>query len=196
MAELPDFAALNDALTTLFADLLGIPCQWRDQPQQMVVGDSATLDTLGDRGLGVDDARYVEVGSPATGVQASVGGQREVTVQVTVWTESQRYGLNAHQYLDRLRKRLRFPTVLERLETLELGLVTINPVVVVDPIQDGRVRGQASMDVVMSYWSESDDAEVPFIERVRLRSTIKNAAGTTLGDAVQVDQDITIPSPE
>lgn len=193
-----DWATLQTQLPTFFGDLLGVRCQWRTQPVQMVQGASATLDVLGPFAIGVDERTWadVEEDDEVVGVQATQHGQREMAIQVTVWAPSQVLGESARALLERLRLRLRMPSALERLRALDLALVTIEPVVLADAVQDMRVRSQASMDVRVTYAVAEADEVIPYIELARVKSEhIENAAGTPLPASAQVDLNPPAPEP-
>ena len=191
----PDWDGLKDGLATLCASLLGISCQWRDQPQKLQQGAWATLDALAPSSLGVDDTRWADVGSPATGVRATVVGQRELTLQVTAWSPRQTPSLSARALLEQLRTRMRWPSTLETLRQLGVALVRIEDVADVDPPQDGRRMSQATLDVRVAYAASETDVEIPYIEDAHLSSTFANAAGDQLGAAVQMNINPTDPTP-
>ncbi len=190
-----DWSTLQTELPALIAALMEIPCDWRKQPRKMQQGAHASLDALAPTALGVDDVRWADVGDPATGVQATVVGQRELTLQVSVWSPQQTLGSSARVYLERLRTRLRWPSTKETLRDLGLALVRIETVVDVDPVEDGRVRSMSTMDVRIAYGASETDAEIPYIEDARITSTFSNAAGDQLGPALQIDISPTDPTP-
>jgi len=176
----PDWATLETELATLLSSLLEIPCQWRTQPTKLHQGAHAFVDALAPTALGADDVRWADVGgTPETPdfVQATVVGQRELTLQVSVWSPSQSLSSSARMYLERLRTRLRWPSTLEALRGLGLALVTTENVVDVDPVQDGRVRSQSTLDVRIAYGALEADAQIPWIEDARVTGTFTDAAG-------------------
>ncbi len=191
-----DWATLQAELPTLFGDLLGVRCQWRTQPAQMVQGASATIDVLGTFAIGVDERTWADVteGGEAVGVQATQHGLREMTLQVTVWAPSQILGNSARASLELLRLRLRMPSSLARLRALGLALVTIEAVVPGDVVQDMRARSQASMDVRVTYAVSEADEVIPYIERARVKSEyLEHAGGAPLPASVQVDVNPPVP---
>lgn len=193
-----DWATLQAGLPTLFGDLLGVRCQWRTQPVQMVQGASATIDVLGQVALGVDERTWadVEEDGEVVGVQATQHGLREMTLQITCWAPSQTLGNSARAALELLRLRLRMPSSLARLRALGLALVTIEPVVLGDVVQDMRARSQASMDVRVTYAVSEADEVIPYIERARVKSEhLENAGGAPLPASVQIDLNPPAPEP-
>ena len=184
-----DFATVQSELPAAIETLVGIPCQWRTQPRQMVLGAVATLDVLAPSSLGVDDVSWANVGDPdLTHVEATITGYRELTLQVSVWSDKQTLAESARCYLERLRTRLRFPTALETLRGLDLAHVRTEAIVDVDPTEDGRIRSMATMDVRLGYAVSETDEPIPFIEQARIRSEFfRDAAGDPLPDGLQID---------
>lgn len=183
-------AELPGVLSTLLStETQTVPCQWRQQPQQMHASSQVTIDWLTERGLGVDELVVEDVdeeGEPTTdpelvdGVRETAHGLREVTLQVTAWTADQRLGRSARALLERLRARLHWTSATVLLAELGLGLVRIEPTLTLDPSQDGRAASVATMDVVLGYGMSESDAPIPFIETARV-------AGEFVGSSVEVD---------
>lgn len=164
-----DFAAI-------LAELLNIPCDWRGKPRQMHVGATAQIDYLTGNGLGVDEPIDADVPAdpptdPPVGVQATVYGLREFTVQVSVETQTQTLSTSARAYLETLRDKLALPSVIVRLAAIGLALVRIERTVQSDPTRDGRVHSEASLDLRLSHGTATVDAAIPYIETVRVTST-------------------------
>jgi hypothetical protein len=192
-----NLATLQTDLPTLLGALMGITCQFATQPRAVVSGASAVVDLLGSHGLGVDD-REIEniddagdvttVDADAVAVRETVHGLREMTMQVTAWSASQKLDESSRFYLERLRTRLRWTSTVTALRALGLSIVTIEAVVPGDTEQGGRLRSQASLDVHLGYGASETDASIPFIERARIKSeSISNAAGAALPASMQVD---------
>lgn len=196
----PDWTTLETRLPALFGELLGIPCHWRAQPQKMQQGASAVIDLLAPTSIGVDDLRWTDVADPTTGaitgVQATIVGQRELTLQVSVWSPSQKLGSSARMYLERLRTRLRWPSTLATLKELGLAHVRTEGVVDIEPEQDNRVRSGAALDVRLAYAASEADVAIPYIETARVQSvSVRNAAGDPLPASVQVDVTANLTEP-
>jgi hypothetical protein len=192
------YAAMGHATTgiaAIFAAAMEIPCALRGEPQQVVVGASAVVDFLGEIGLGVDEVAYVATPSDVpTEVIPTVYGLREQTLQVSVWSPSQKLEESARVYASRLRTRLRFPSVLAQLRALGVGIVRIADVVTLDVEQSSRLRSGAALDVTISYGVVDADAPIEFIEEAQVTSfdelgagQITSAGGDVLGDSLQID---------
>ena len=192
-------AETRTGLIGLLVRLLEIPVQWRGEPQQVVGGASATVDVLGELGLGVDEITYTEGPTPEapTEVTPTVYGLREATFQVSVWSPSQRLDQSARMYTSRLRTRMRWPSTLEELRALGLGVVSIGESIPVDAEQSSRLRSGSAVELVLSFGVAEEDASVPFIERARVytggdgEDLLTNAGGTALPPSIQ--QDTTVP---
>jgi hypothetical protein len=128
------------------------------------------------------------VGATANVTESAVG-QRELTLQVSVWSPLQSLGRSARRHLERLRTRLRWQSSIGALAALGLAIVTIESIVLLDPSEDGRVVSGAAMDLRLAYsWTETDDA-VPFIETVQVRSEyLRDETGAQLPAAEQIDE--------
>lgn len=188
-----DWATLQTGLTVFVRSLLGdIATQWGDQPTKFVQGPSATIDLLAPEAVGVDDRIWEDVGSPdPTAVKETAIGHREIVVQVTVTSISQKLQDSARMYLERLRTRLRWTSSIGSLAALGLGLLEIGPVIEIDPIENGRVISRSALEVRCSYVHSETDAEIPFIETARISSELEDAAGDPLPAGLQFD--ITVP---
>lgn len=179
-----DFAEIQTELPALFEALMGISCNWRDQAVPFVDGPQAFLDVLAPAAVGVDDLRWSEVGVDAEDptlpdtIQATMVGNREMTIQVTVWNDRQPLDVSARYYLERLRTRLRFPSTLEAMRALGLAQVRTEAMIDLDPTEDGRVMSQTSMDLRLAYVvAETDDAQ-PYLLTPRVKSeSLRDAAG-------------------
>lgn len=197
-----DFAAVESGLPTLFTSLMGIPCQWATQPRRMVVGTSAVIDILGDTVNGRDErvTSYVDddgaiVGvADATGARETIYGQRELTLQVTIWGITQQLVKSARYYLGRLRTRIRFTSSIARLKAMGLFLSTRENIVQVDPAQEGRAMSQASLDLHFGYGVAESDEPAAFVKTVRVKSEfLENAAGDPEPPSLQSDITVEIP---
>lgn len=196
-----DFAAVQSGLPALFATLMGIPCQWATQPRKMVVGTSAVIDILGDATNGrdervaeyVDDAGAVVELVDATGVRETVHGQRELTLQVSIWGITQQLAASARFYLGKLRTRLAFSSSIATLKAMGLSLAVREPVVQVDPTQDNRAMSQASLDLHFGYGVAESDEPAEFVQTARFFSQyVRNAGGVQEPDALQSDVTVEI----
>lgn len=192
------YAAMGHATTgiaAIFAAAMEIPCALRGEPEKAHVGASAVVDFLGELGLGVDEVSYVA--NPAdvpTEVIPTVYGLREQTLQVSVWSPSQKLEESARVYASRLRTRLRFPSVLAQLRALGVAIVRIADVVTLDVDQSSRLRSGAALDVTISYGVVDADEPIEFIEEAQVTSfdeegagQIVGAGGEVLGDPLQID---------
>jgi hypothetical protein len=190
-------AETRTGLIALITRLLEIPVQWRGEPQQVIVGASAVIDVLGELGLGGDEITYTEgpTSDAPTEVTPTVYGLREATFQITVWSESQPLESSARAHTSRLRTRLRWPSALEELRSLGLGLVRVSDSIAADVDQGSRSRSGSALEVVLSFGTAEADDAVPFIEHVHVTSiaagvgdpTITNPGGTPLPAAAQAD---------
>lgn len=173
---------LDDRLPLFFADLLGIHVEWGDQPQKFRQGAQATLDILAPTGIGVDDVIFEDIddpGMPGTprAIRATVIGQREFTMQVSVWTPSQKLQRSARKYLGRLRTRLRLPTSLEKMRELGIAFIRVEALVDQDFIQDGRTRSRSLMDIRFGCSVVEVDEEIPYISSARVSSGTTDQPG-------------------
>lgn len=188
-----DYARLETELPLLFAELLGIPCDWRKRPRKQHTDACAQLDVISNASIGGDERAWVDVDSDADtvvdSIQATVYGVRELVVQVSVWSPVQSLATSARAYLERLRTRLSLPSSLDAIKALELALVGVEDLVLTDPDQDGRTRSEASIDVRFAYGhDETEAAAIPFLETVRVTSSsARDVQGDPLGAALQID---------
>lgn len=196
-----DYAAVESGLPTLFAALMGIPCQWATQPRRMIVGTGAVIDIIGSDDNGrdehveeyVDDAGDVVDLDDATGVRETVFGQRALRLQVTIWGITQKLATSARFYLERLRTRIRFTSSIATLKAMGLSLATREAIVQVDPTQDGRVMSQSSLDLQFGYGVAESDAPGSFVKTARILSQfIRNAGGVQEPDSLQSDVTVEI----
>lgn len=172
-----DLATLDTGLPTFLTALLGIPCDWRKQPRQVHVSASAQLDILTSNGVGWDELTSHDVSGPAT--TETVYGLREMTIQVTVWSLSQKLAESARFYLERLRTRLRWSSSLAALDALGIALIGVMPMVLIDAPQDGRTPSQGSLDLRFAFGVAESDAPAPFIEKVDVNRTVDGDGPTT-----------------
>lgn len=172
-----DLATIDAGLPTFLKTLLGIPCEWRKTPRTMHVGPSMQLDIITSNGIGWDELVSRDASGPAT--QEIVYGLREMTLQVTVWSLSQKLAESARFYLELLRTRLRWTSSLQALDALGLALIGVMPMVLIDAAQDGRTPSQASLDLRLSYGVAESDAPVPFIGKVDITRTIDGGTPVT-----------------
>lgn len=188
-----DWEQLNDDLpvfikSLMHADVLAV--QWGDQPVTMQTGTTATLDLLEPEQLGVDDRVIEEVeveGEPH--VTETAIGAREMTLQVTVASQSQKLHKSARAYLEQLRTRLHWSSSIASLAALGLSLVSMGPVVEFDPIENSRVISKSALEIRVGYIHSETDAPAPFIETARVYSEhARNAAGTPLDASLQMDE--------
>lgn len=180
------WAQMQADLPLLLAELLGIPCDWRTQSRGMHTSARAQLDVITAVGIGVDEPVWADVRHESdeqpVAVRATVHGIREMTLQVSVWTQQQALSQSARAYLEALRLRLAWPSVVARLSAMGLALVRVERVVQLDPDSDGRIHSEASIDVRFGYGMSEADVSVPYIETARITSA-------SLG------VDITVPEP-
>lgn len=197
MATFAAMGAPATGIAAIFAAAMGIPCQPRGEPQKVVVGASATLDFLGESGIGVDEVSFVANPTDVpTEVVPTVYGLREQTLQVSVWSPSQKLEESARTYASKLKTRLRFPSVLASLRALGVGVVRVEDVVTLDVAQSSHLRSGAALDVRISYGVTDADTPIEFIETAQITSyssgetptgQLENAEGEVLGEAAQID---------
>jgi hypothetical protein len=170
-------------LTAIFAELLGIPCDWRAKSRQMTTGARAQVDYLTGSALGIDEPVMSDWPSALpTSIATTVYGLREFVLQVSVESWTQSLATSARAYLETLRTRLRLPSVLVRLAALGLSVVAIEQTVQLDRTQDGRVVSSAAMDLRFAHGVSESDALIPYIETVRITSP-------------ELGVDVTVPEP-
>jgi hypothetical protein len=177
-----DWQKVEDELPALVKTLTGVPCQFRDQPRKMERGAVATLDILGQSSIGVDDKRWEDVGDPATDVQETVVGDREMTVQVSVWSPSQSLAKAARTHLNVLRTRLRWESAQKTLRGMGLALVRV------EDVADATTPHERHLLVIVLV-----EVHVPVVnaigapERAAARRLERQLAGG-LDDPVRVEQ--------
>lgn len=188
-----NFVEVRTNLATILGLVMGIPTSWRGEPQRVVMGPSATIDMISEIGIGTDEVTYTELPVVApTELLPTVHGQREMVIQVSIWSESQLLDLSARELASRLRTRLRFPSVIEALRGIGLGLVTIGESTHLDVEQSGRRRSGSAIELTLSYGVAETDEPLPFIEVVRVYTDtgLQNAGGTPLAPSLQSDVDV------
>lgn len=179
------FSTLQTSLPALFATLLGIPCDWADQPRGLHPSARAELAIFGETALGMDERRWQTVpgGTEVEDtVQATVTGQRLFTLSITAWSPSQKLDESARFYLERLRLRLSFPSTVATLDGLGLGLIDTLPIHKIDPDENARRVSMAVLDVRLSHAQSESDAPIESINEAHvLAQYVTHADGTHAG---------------
>lgn len=182
-----DWATWNAELPRLFKSLLGIPCDWADQPRPMHTGARGQLAVIATPADGTEDRRQ---STDAGLLIEEIVGHRRMVLQVSVWSPSQPLAQSARAFLERLRTRLAFDSSQEALRRLRLSYQTTENPVALDRVEDGRQVSFWAMDVVLGYvWSEQDETNVgSFIETGRITAdTADDVDGTPLHAGLQSD---------
>lgn len=191
-------AEVDAGLAQLLSQLLGIPVQWRGEPQTMHVGASATIDSLSEGGVGFAETVYARASAGV--LVPSTHTQHETTLQLSVWSPSQGPGQAARAYTSRLRTLIELESTTAQLSALGLGLIELGESVQADVEQTGRDRSGSIIDIRLSFGRVETDAPLPSLQAVRVHTTgegagLSNAAGTRYGDPLQIDTHPPTPEP-
>ena len=147
------------------------------------------LNVIAERRLGIDDRRYeFDSGAPAgSDMEATIAGQRVITVSVRVKSRSQKPLETARHFLSKAATSLRMPSVLEVFAAADIAIVSIGDFVNLDFTQQNRTVSLGSMDVLFAtVVNEVDPVKISFIEKLELTSDFKNAAGVSLPASLQL----------
>jgi hypothetical protein len=192
----PAWATVQTGLAELVGDLSSLSVEWRDEPGQMHVDAFLRLDLIAPSMVGRDESRWADVHedpeneeSDVVSIEETMVGNREATLQITCKSPTQAIASSARAYLEIVRTSLGYSSTLERLRALNVGIVRLEPIQDVDPLEDGRTISQAVLDVRLAYLAVRTDAPIPFIETAHISSTAKNAGGVVLPDVLQQDLD-------
>ena len=151
------------------------------------------------RHLGIDDIRETDLtgGAPPAGeeIEVQISGQRLITVAVRVKSRDQEPLRTARFYLEQLRTSLRKPAIrATHLQPASIAVVRAMPTNDLDFTRQKRVEAFTNMDVIFATVVNELDVATTYIETVRVTSDIKNPAGVSLPDELQLI-DFDIPQP-
>lgn len=173
-----EWATLQTELPSLIGGLLDLPCDFATQARKIQQSARVQLDIIAVAGIGTDEETWSADGAEPNEMLETVHGLRELTLQVDVWNAEQRLEKSARSYLEQLRTRLRWTSSKDALRALGLGVIGIEDIVQLDPIEDGRRVSRASMDIRMAYGASETAEGVPSIASFRLQTdSVRGADG-------------------
>ncbi len=184
------WSAINPVFLEVFAECAldrtrlaeGFKAEWADRPRSFTSPAqklSLLIKITRVAGIGEDETRSVEttVGSVTT-VSEGQTGQRKVTLQAKAIVPENTDEQWAMATMERVRMRLRKPSIIERLLDLEVSLIEIRDAITVDGVKDGsRVVSVAMMEIVFGAVANEDDPiAAGWIQYLVISSHIKDGA--------------------
>ena len=170
-----DYGLIKAAIDT-WTGTLDIPASFAD-------GKTAMFPTCGVRvrwavtavaTLGVDEIRTTVAGDDLI---PSVGGQRTLTVSVMVESMHNFPDARCAEIIaDRLRTRLRWPTILDRFAASGIAFQRCSATTSVNPNWDDRIRSVCQFDLFVGVASFETDASLDTIGSVAVESDVDNGA--------------------
>ena len=152
-----DFVAIQAALTSWFATLSGLDCEWFEEPNFIYNEPFALLNIGPVSNDGVDGTLY-EFDEGTDTLSAAQFGVRRFTVHCRVRAFDQRAGFSARQALERARLRMGRDSSTVELNAAGLALISAEPLVLQDYDFDGRRISQIMMDMIFAtHAQETDD---------------------------------------
>lgn len=154
-------------------------CQWGDSvnlPVSYRDGKNAMFPTAGAR-LQWAFSTIANVGHEgiAFGSAPTVQGNRLVTLSCHVESMHNLPDPRCSEYLaDRLRTRLKTPTMQSALHAAGMGLATVSPTVSVNPTWDDRIRSVTQFDALFNMVSTETDETLDTIGVVEVEYDIDN----------------------
>lgn len=190
-----DLSTIEPALATLASKLTGVPvaaCVWENAGRPMAApgGLLVILSWVSRAGVGQDGSRwsYVPGADPLVEMVPTTHGSRVARLQIAVEvTTDQRPGYNAASITSRAITRLSWPSSLNALEAIEVGLADVGPATQADYPADGRMVSRSVFEVTLNGVANEDDTEgrTNWIDTVEVTAAVQNAAGTSLPSSVQ-----------
>jgi hypothetical protein len=169
----------------------GFTAAWADrsasfiQPEQKL---SLQLRVTRVAGLGEDETRSEEsTVDGTTTVTEGQTGQRKVTLQAQAIVPEHTDEQWAMATMERVRMRLRKPSIIERLLDLEVSLIEIRDAIAVNGVKDrGRLLSVATMEIVFGAVANEDDPiAAGWIQYLVISSHLKEGS-TELAPSVQL----------
>lgn len=194
------FDVFEDAIEAWAEAVTGLKFFWRNRKRGWEQAKTwGTLHVTTGRHLGIDDIRERDLtgGAPPAGeeIEVQISGQRLITVAVRVKSRDQEPLETARFYLEQLRTSLRKPSIrATHLQPASIAVVRAMPTNDLDFTRQKRVEAFSNMDVIFATVVNELDAPTTFIQTVRVTSDIKNPAGVSLPDELQLI-DFDIPQP-
>lgn len=187
-----DMTTWRAQLPALFTTLLGIPCNWAEEPRPLHLRARAQIDVIAMASFGQDD-HSTEDSEPVAGVVEtiveSVTGERGLTLQVSIWSPSGALGSGAQVFLERLRTRLEMESTEVALEAMHLSFQRAEQPIKVRSSEDGRVVSVWAMDLHLGYvWTETDSENpTSWIETGRITSKLLDADDNEIDSLLDAD---------
>lgn len=162
-----DWTTIRPALEALFETLSGLRAVWIDKRRPYISpGDQAVvfLRVRTEEGIGVDDARAVDLGQaiPEPTLEEQINGLRRVSLDVRVESfrhDDDRFAFNA---AGKIRSGLRFSSSLAALRAVGVALVRAGQAVDVSGIvQDDRTTSIAVLDLTLAVVACTADTDNP-----------------------------------
>jgi hypothetical protein len=173
----------EDGLERLFEKIGdGLPVCWKEQERPYAPDGIILLRVIGDLSLGTDNYRMdidtsLLTSSPPTEIQPTSNGNAVVTLQVQVETFDQHASGRARTFLRKIRQRLRLPSSIAHLKTIETSLAEILTVPVVDKLEDNRQYSLATMDVRLNTIQVENDVPFGRIDSIAIQPTLADEVG-------------------
>lgn len=173
----------EDGIARLF-EKIGepLPVLWKEQARPYLPDGVILLKAIADVSQGVDEYRITldaskAASAPPEECEPLSCGMAAVTLQVQVETFDQDASGRARTMLRRLRQRLRWPSSLEALRTIETSLIDVLVMPVIDKLQDNRQYSLATMDVRLNTIQIEPDKPFGRIDTIAVQPMLTDQAG-------------------
>lgn len=191
----------EDGLERLF-ETIGepLPVCWKEQPRPYLPDGVILLKVIGDLNQGTDEYRIALdsaelTSSPPVECVPTSCGAALVTLQVQVETFDQDASGRARTMLRKIRQRLRWPSSLLHLKTIETSLVDMLTIPIIDKTEDGRQYSLATMDVRLNTIQVENDVPFGRIDSIVLTPTFTDDSGGAISAAKAPPFTIDLPDP-
>jgi hypothetical protein len=194
-----DLTTVQTALKTWVRSLTGIASTdvvlFENEPRVHHNGTLVLLSWLSDVGVGTHETRYEdsEEAPPAPNMTPVLVGCSLITLQISVETHSQDPAIPSARVLSmRLRDRVRRPSSLALLASLNLGLVSVAPIRQVDYRVDRRMVARMIVEVGFNATSfdRDTDSSVGSLETIEVTSVITAPSGDPVSSDLQLTEEV------
>lgn len=188
-----DFAVLEPGLVVWVALLTGLTpgsVQWQNAARVQTNGRACDLSWIGSQGRGVDGTawRYATNADPLQEMTPVSQGPRELTLQLSAETYSQRPGETGRAALEQLRDRLHWPSSKAALRAVGLALGSMpGAVTTSDYRSGGRTISRCLLEVHFNAVAAGADAagRTSYLATAVVTPVLTDPAGDPLPDSLQ-----------
>jgi len=191
-----DFEALRNALKKTFEKASGglqTIVEDEDRPfMDPSKGAMVIFSTPRFQQIGVDEIRYQNDPTDPLKLVPAVVGNRRMRISVKVESMSQEPNGSAMFYAERIRTRLKFPSVVDIMRDAGVALIESLPTVSAPYLIDDRMRARAVLDLSFAVASCDLDEPIETIGSLEIASdTLDDISGTPV--SIQINKTLTLP---